>query len=319
MAAVVAVGFLGDFAAPLDTLAQFRAHASILLGLCGLALLAMREGSFGFGSLGLAAIGLYSVLPFMLPANGGGAAKAAPGTPRYTLLQMNLRYDSPDRSQALRLIETVKPDVVTAQEMTAAWRADFERLRSDYPYQFTCAEPFRYADTAILSRRPFDESRLTGRTLCDERERFSVKTVDFNGLSIAIGSEHLEWPWPWRQQRMLGSVEPTLAALRDPTIIAGDFNAAPWSAAVRGFAAASGTRVLAGIGPTWITDLLPASLARYAGLPIDNVLVSDGVDVLEVERLGAVGSDHLPVLVTFTMRFAVPDEPEVRSAGRRPD
>jgi endonuclease/exonuclease/phosphatase (EEP) superfamily protein YafD len=318
LAAAVVLGFFGDFLPALDTLGQFRAHASAALAVLGLGFLAARQSTPAFGAFAVAALGLYSAMPFVVPT-GAGAASAAPGAPRYTLLQMNLRYDAPDRSRALSLIAETKPDVVTAQEVTPEWKADLEKLGSAYPYRFYCAEPFIDGDTAILSRRPFDESadgRPGGRTLCHETMRLAAKTVDFNGLPVTIGAQHLDWPWPWRQPRMLEELAPTLAALRDPVILAGDFNATPWSSTVRRYASASRTRVLAGIGPTWIANLVPPSLARWIGLPIDNVLVSDGIEVLGVRTLAPTASDHLPVLVTFTMRFAMPEEPEVQSVAR---
>lgn len=317
LAAAIVAGFLGDVLPAFDTVGQFRAHLSLALAVLAVVLLFARQGRAGFGALAVAALGLYSVQPFVLPT-GIAAANAAPGAPRYTLLQMNLRFDAPDRTRALGVIAERRPDVVTAQEMTPEWKADFERLRGAYPYQFYCAEPLDRGDTAILSRRPFDESaagRAGGRALCSDDRQLAARTVDFNGLPVTIGSQHLGWPWPWHQQRKLERIGPMLATLRDPVIVAGDFNSAPWSASVRRYAAASHTRVLAGIGPTWIASLLPPALARSIGLPIDNVLVSDGIEVLGVERLAPTTSDHMPVLVTFTMRFAVPEEPEVRSAA----
>ncbi len=40
----------------------------------------------------------------------------------------------------------------------------------------------------------------------------------------------------------------------------------------------------------------------FAGLPIDNVFVRGNVVVHSIERLEAVGSDHVPILVEFSVR-----------------
>lgn len=317
LVSAVVLGFFGGWLAVFDTLAQFRAHASVALVAVAPALFASRLPSAALAALATAALGLYSVMPFMLPATPSG--ESAAGAPRYTLLQMNLRYDAPDLGPALGLIARQTPDVVAAEEVTDEWRDAFGRLSAAYPYQFYCKAPFYRGDTAILSRRPFleDETgRPPGKTICDERNKLSAKTIDFNGLSVTVGVQHLRWPWPASQPKMVDALEPVLAGLEDPLIVAGDFNSAPWTASVRRYAEASRTRVLAGIGATWIVQFLPPTLARYIGLPIDNVLVSDGVQVLRVETLPPTSSDHLPVLVTFTLRFALPEEPEVRSAGR---
>ena len=79
---------------------------------------------------------------------------------------------------------------------------------------------------------------------------------------------------------------------------------------VQSYADATGTKPVTGIGPTWMYRRLPASLARYVGLPIDNVLASDGITALATERLAPTASDHLPVLV----RFAVAPRPAGQEA-----
>ncbi len=317
LALAVLLGFSGDLHPAFDALGQFRAHASLALAVVALALFAVRQAAGALAALFVAVLGLWSALPFMLPQRS--VAETSPDTPRYTLLQMNLRFDAPDPGAALSLIATSRPDVVTLQEVTPPWFDALERIAPAYPHRFYCRPPFVPGNVAILSRRPFLEGeagRGTLRTVCEERDAFAAKTIDFNGMPVTVATPHLRWPWPGRQPRMVAALEPVFGRLGDPLIVAGDFNAAPWTAAVRRLARASRTRVLAGIGPTWIASLLPPSLAATIGLPIDNVLVSDGIEVLDVRTTGPTTSDHLPVLVTFTMRFALPEEPDVLSAGR---
>ena len=49
--------------------------------------------------------------------------------------------------------------------------------------------------------------------------------------------------------------------------------------------------------------------ARLFGLPIDNILASDAVRVLDVRTLPPTGSDHLPVLVRFAIDTSLPEQP----------
>ncbi|GGD93160.1 endonuclease/exonuclease/phosphatase [Aureimonas endophytica] len=314
----VALGFFGGLVPLFDTFGQFRAHGAILLLVLVPPLLFQRRFGLGGAACLVGLLALYTVLPFLPLATP--PADPAPGAPRYTLLQMNLRFDAPEPDKALSLIARLRPDVVTLEELTGEWQTALERMSSAYPYQFYCRSRKADGDVAILSRRPFLGS-VPGReatgTDCDLANRFAVKTVDFNGLPVVIGAEHLRWPWPGGQHRMVASLAPLLGRLSDPLIIAGDFNSAPWTATMQAYAKASHTRLVGGIGPSWIAEFLPPELGRYLGLPIDNVLVSDGVEVLGVQRVEATSSDHLPVLLTFTMRFALPEEPEVRSATLR--
>ena len=84
---------------------------------------------------------------------------------------------------------------------------------------------------------------------------------------------------------------------------------------MRRVARLSGTTLMPSAGPTWIHRTLPDFLRRYAGLPIDQVFSKGAVTILSSARLEDTGSDHLPVLVEFTLQ---PDsnapEDEHRSA-----
>lgn len=306
-------GFFGDRHPLLDTLAHFRAHACVALLFAAIALCLVRLWAAGLAALAPACLGLVTVAPFMLPAD------APPRTeetgPRYTLLQLNLRWDLEDTAPTLRLIGELAPDVVAVQEMTGEWQDAFESIRQRYPYQFFCAPPRFEGDVAILSRRPFVEGD-TG--VCDVLSAFAARRIDFNGVQVIVGSEHLRWPWPGEQWRQIDRVAPRLAALGDPLVIAGDFNATPWSAAIRAYAAASGTRTVPGVGPTWFVHGLSDTLARFVGLPIDQVLVSQGVNVVSVERPVGTGSDHLPVLLTFTLALGGLPEPSIQTVERTP-
>ena len=307
----ILAGFFGDRVYLFDTAAHFRAHAAVLLFLVAIVLVWSRLWAAALASVVASLLGLATVYPYMLPLPERSVAAA--NAPRYTLLQMNLRYDAPDMAETLRLIGTLSPDVVTVQEMTGGWKRAFDTIIARYPYQFYCARPNGNGDAAILSRRPFAEDDAG---VCDPVAAFAAKRIVFNGLQVIVGSQHLRWPWPGRQWAQVTRLAPTLARLGDPLVIAGDFNATPWSAAMRTMAANSGTRITPGIGPTWFVKFLPSELARLVGLPIDNVLTSAGIELIKVERTAATTSDHLPVLFTFTLPFANPAEPTVQTVQR---
>ena len=67
---------------------------------------------------------------------------------------------------------------------------------------------------------------------------------------------------------------------------------------------------VAGIGPSWLYRRLPDALRPYAGLPIDQVFAKGGIVILSARTLEAVGSDHLPVLVEFSLLGGAPEEDE---------
>ncbi|WP_185983096.1 endonuclease/exonuclease/phosphatase family protein [Aureimonas mangrovi] len=299
----VALGFFGGYARPLDSFSHFRAHLALGLVLLAALLLARRlwiDAALSIVALGAA---LVTVLPLSIPA----ASQGEDGRPSYTLLQMNLRWNAPEPIEAIRRIAEARPDVVALQEMTAHWRTALAPLAETYPFQLHCegADGF-FGDSALLSRRPFVPM---AETVCDGRNSLAAARIDFNGVPVTVASHHQLWPWPAGQWRRLDRLEPTLRALTAPTLIAGDFNAAPWSALLATYARMTGTQVVPGVRPTWLLDSLPGEWARWAGLPIDNLLASPEIRIERVERMAATTSDHLPVLLTFQVAKTPDDGP----------
>ena len=321
--AMLVCGFFGAVVPFFDTMAQFRAHFSVLLVVAGLTLVLKRPRILG----GVAAIagmaGFVAVMPYLMPGVSTGLAaiagaapiatvapqgkaetdaQASATAPHYTLLQMNLRKDASDKAAAIRLIGALSPDVLTLEEANRAWAPLLDVLSQSYPYRYGCAGPDDFYDALILSRRPFAGDE-TGE--CSRDGRLARQAVDFNGTIVEIVAQHLRWPWPGSQWRQIErAAKPKLRQLKTagrPVLVAGDFNAAPWSAAVKRYAELGGLTVVDGIGPSWFFRPLTRWIAPYAGLPIDNVMHSGPIDILGVARQAATGSDHLPLLVTFAL------------------
>lgn len=309
LVAAVALGFLGEIARPFDSFSHFRAHfgapALLLALVCALSRRLLLAAALAAASVAALAFSL----PWMLPR-----PEAAIEGPRYTLLQMNLRWNAGEPVEALRRIAETDPDIVTLQEMTPQWVALFAPLAERYPHQVHCdgADGF-HGDSALLSKRPFVPG---APTICDERNSLAAARIDLNGVPLTVASHHQLWPWPRGQWQRLDRLRDTLEDLPRPILMAGDFNAVPWSAFLAEYAAATGTRVVEGVGPVWFLHPLPPAFARFAGLPLGNVLAAPAVSVISVERLAATTSDHLPVLVTFTVKATGRDEPRVQLVER---
>lgn len=292
------LGFLGAVHPGFDSLSHFRIHLAAALGLAGVLLFLFpgwRLNGAVAASLGIAA----AVATFGLPleslrsqANAGGGE-----APRYRLMQMNLRFDNPQPEAVLSLIGAEEPDVITLEEVSGLWREKLALIEAAYPYRIVCPPPSWIGGVAILSRRPF----VDGTARCEDRGAMAVATVDLGGSPVEVVALHLGWPWPFDQPRQVRKLAPVLADLGNSAILAGDFNATPWSLTVRSIAEAGGLTLTRWVGPSWLDRRLPAWLRRIAGLPIDHVMAKGGVLAAAPRRLAAAGSDHLPVLVEFTL------------------
>ncbi|MCQ8781112.1 endonuclease/exonuclease/phosphatase family protein [Mangrovibrevibacter kandeliae] len=316
VAVAVLCGFFGSRHAAFDALGQLRAQLAVLLVFLSLASLVARFWAAGIATLCVAALALWSIVPFMLPP--GTAPPLPEGRAAYTLLQMNLRYDATDPAEAIRRIGESAADVVTLEEVTLAWRARLQALADRYPSQTFCGIDGLKGGVALLSRRPLAADDVAD---CQAREGYLAGRFDLNGTSLTVVALHLQWPWPWHQPAQASYLLPRFAALPHPFVVAGDFNAAPWSATVRRIAAAARAKIVGGIGPSWIAAPLPPAIGRYAGLPIDNLLVSSEVEVAAVTRMTATSSDHLPVMLGFTLPPATPrpTPPSIDYVERHPE
>jgi endonuclease/exonuclease/phosphatase (EEP) superfamily protein YafD len=111
-------------------------------------------------------------------------------------------------------------------------------------------------------------------------------------------------PWPplpqWGDlhRSQMQAITTVAEQAAKPLIVAGDFNAAPWSYTVRELASASQAtpiRSLFEIPRTWRP--FPGF-----GLPIDHVLVSKEWQVIRQEYGAAGGSDHVPIIIDLQLK-----------------
>ena len=287
-------------------MAHFRVHLAVLLILCALPLLfgALRREGLVAIAFGLAAIGTISGASF-IPGLGTVHAAFAPREetqPVYRLLQMNLRFDNSQSEKVLSLVGRLRPDVITFEEVSDMWAQRIAPLSAAYPYRVDCTIDGESGGVAILSLRPFAEDKAVR---CNNEATIATARFDFGGRPLEIGAIHLSWPWPFDQSMQIDDMADELASLSPNALLAGDLNATPWSETAKRIADAGGLRSIGPIGVTWLYRRLPEFL-RFSGLPIDQVFAKGGVHMHSAHTLEAAGSDHLPVLVEFSLDPVVP-------------
>ncbi|MCR4267454.1 endonuclease/exonuclease/phosphatase family protein [Nitratireductor sp. ZSWI3] len=295
MSLPLVAGYWGRLHPAFDAMAHFRLHLAFLLALLAVPLLLFH----GWRRIGMAAVvlGIAALASTLAPGMKTAPASAADvPAARYRLLQMNLRYDNASPKKLFSLIGEVRPDVVTLNEVSRMWVEELKFLEATYPYRIICPPPARIGGVAILSRRPFLHPAAAS---CHDRGSMAVASVNFGGTFVDVAALHLGWPWPYEQKDQVQRVIPAVRQLGKTAILAGDLNAAPWSATARRLEAAGQMRIIAGIGATWFAPSFPTSIRRIAGLPIDNIFTKGGIVPISVRRMEDAGSDHLPVLFEF--------------------
>ena len=271
-----------------EVLANFRLHLAVLAGIVGLVAL-LRRWRLGAGlALGAATLAVAGLGPALETAERPGRGFAV------TLLYANLRDDNAETAALIRALAGADADIlVTSETMPPVAKA----LAALYPHAVVAGEGASRR-TAIWSRFPLTGGQLfRNNTVAPTAATARAELWDDRRLSI-IGA-HFSRPFEGLHMRQADALGTMAARLGAPLVVAGDFNAAPWSRLVRRAAAASGTGVLGGYRVTW-RGAYPTPLGPLPapwGQQIDQILLSPGFGVEAVRTVALPGSDHRGVMV----------------------
>jgi len=296
-------GSAGDHHWLLDLASHFRGLYLLAAGL----VIAAAAWCRSRPALGLATAALawnaWLTLPYLpLPTVAPAPPPAGDGRP-IRVVSLNVHLHNDDVGAVLDYLRGREADVVALVEVDEAWAPALAELGDHYPHQFVRPrnDPF---GVAILSAWPLVAPRAAH---CgDAPWPALVAEIDRKGGRFTMVVVHPHPPLDAGTDRQLNAhlrcVARLVAAVPGPCVVAGDFNATPWSAPFRGFTAGSGlvdTAVGRGIQPTWHAGLWPLRI------PIDHIFVSRGSTVLD-RRVGPhVGSDHFPIEAEFHLPVAV--------------
>lgn len=211
----------------------------------------------------------------------------------------NVQWSNRSFDRLHRVIRDVDPDLIMLVEVTTEWLAALSKLRAGYPFSKSVLGQGGFGAT-LHSRLPFERAEVAylgtvklpavvARVRLDDR-RFTV-----------IGTQPVSPTTPHRMRRrnrQLAALAEFAALQGRPLMILGDLNTTSWSPVFQDFLRAAqlrDSRVGFGLQPTW-----PA-VAAPLRIPIDHCVVSEDI-VVQQRRVGPrIGSDHLPVVVEFSI------------------
>ncbi|MBT8107073.1 MAG: endonuclease/exonuclease/phosphatase family protein [Gammaproteobacteria bacterium] len=272
---------------------HFRLQYTIIAFLLCIAFVVMREGRYAVVLLGAAAVNASFVVPWYTDA------PPEMGASELTLLNANVHARNGAHQKLLDLIAAEQPDLVVLQEVTPEWAKSLQHLAADYPHRLVEPRDGSFG-IALLSRYPLSSSVSIDSG--PGSPPILVATVNVDGVEIAVIGVHPVIPLPQRnfeaRNAQLQRIGRLLQKSQNPRILIGDLNVTMWDLhyeslenrtwlrnARRGF----------GVVPTWPTFL------PFAMIPIDHVLVSEDLGVVDVRTGPRIGSDHLPLIVTLTL------------------
>lgn len=219
---------------------------------------------------------------------------------RGTLLRVmtaNVLTSNRDYARFLDCVERENPAVIALTEIDQAWVDALLPLRDEYPHRYFVPREDNFG-VGILSRVPLKDTEtesLAGVPSIKTRLVLPERSIGIQVVHTFPPSNSEAAATRNRQFQMIAdSLKDTDGAF----ILAGDFNTTMWSPHFRNFLAVSGLRnPRHGLGllGTWPTDLDPLLL------PIDHCLYTYPLTTWRVHTGQAFGSDHLPLIVDFSL------------------
>lgn len=205
-----------------------------------------------------------------------------------------------------QLFDELQPDVILLTEPNARWAEDMAYLKSTYPYVVEKPQENTYG-MILYSRLELIDPEV--RFLVkDEIPSIKTRVRLKDGRVIWLYAVHPEPPAsrkPDETPRGSGprDVELLLLAeelelLKEPLVVAGDFNDVAWSHTTRLFKRLS--RLLdprrgRGMFNTFHADYPPL---RY---PLDHLFHSEHMVLIDFKRLRHTGSDHFPIYAALKL------------------
>ncbi|KAA3665324.1 MAG: hypothetical protein DWQ04_01165 [Chloroflexi bacterium] len=289
------MGLLGHRGWLFDLLGQFRVQYLFVLG--GLVLISRmgRQRLPMMMALFFALVNLGMLLPYWTHS----AAAAPADAPTYQTLMINVGWWNEEFDAVAALIAETDADFVLLEELSPEWIEALDYVLVEYPYS-NQAQREIFHNSVLYSRFPvdsFDLMKVEGvkRPFLSAQTHLDGQTVTLLGVHSISPKNSDRWA---QRDLHLAGVANYAAALDGPVLLFGDLNVASWSPSFESFREVAGLengRFGFGIQPTW-----PAQFP-LVGIPIDHVLTSPEIAIHDLTTALSVGSDHLPVLFSFSV------------------
>ena len=219
-----------------------------------------------------------------------------------SILTSNVLMTNDNYDALINLTRQRKPDILVTLESNKDWEQALTVLHDDYPYRLSCPLENLYG-MHLYSRRPFGNEKI--RFIIEDDVPSMEIWQEMAGTQVKIHFVHPKPPSPTENKsagprdKELTRVGKEMAKLKQPAIVTGDLNDVAWSPTTRKFRKISGMldpRRGRGFFNTFHADY---PLLRW---PLDHVFHTEHFELVKIERMPDVGSDHFPLLTTLRLR-----------------
>ncbi|MFV8226473.1 endonuclease/exonuclease/phosphatase family protein [Christiangramia aquimixticola] len=219
-----------------------------------------------------------------------------------SILLANVLITNKNSEKLLNVVQQENPDMIIAMEVNQWWLDALKPLANDYPYVLEQPNDVAYG-MALYSRFPFKNAEV--KYIKHENVPSFHGTVELeSGKEFVLHAVHPVAPMPSdKYPDNVGEAEIELVRVGEmvsneklPSIVAGDFNDVSWSNTSRLFGEngkLNNVRLGRGLYNTFDANSM---IMRW---PLDHYYVTDEFSLVELKRLGEIGSDHFPIVAKF--------------------
>ncbi len=294
---ITLLSFFGDYHYLLELLSHFRVQYIALFLLSFVFFLIFFNKKWLLIALLGLLLNISMVVGIYLPKNRAVNSDTR-STPHSITVMLSNVFTANQQHQ--RLIDTInhkEPDVIVLEEINQRWVNALQVLNENYPYQQVIPEEDNFG-IGVYSKYPLDYIQIldfTGNGIAS----ISASVVT-DHTTISLIATHPLPPMSdtaARQQTMhFNKLVSHIVSATGPIMVVGDLNTTLWSSRYKKLireANLDNARQGVGVLPSWS---LEGYLGLFFKLPLDHILISNGLAVSHFEILQDVGSDHLPVL-----------------------
>lgn len=275
-----------------DLCANFQAQYFVFQLLCLYGLVSVRRFRWALLPTLLLGIPGWHLAPYYLPNSDGPPLRQPLRVLSFNVLFSNTRY-----TDTVRWVQATNPDIAFFPEITPLWEHGLAPLKATMPHCLIQAQQHNFG-FAVFSKYPIVDHAMVPSALVGVA--MVQLTLEIDGRRLVFVGVHPPSPLSASYSHGRDAVFQELAKrLRDetrPVIVAGDFNATPWSHAMRPLRVAGlrDTMLGRGFSATWQRAI------PLVAIPIDLILIG-GPLRSHVRRTGPnLGSDHRPVVADLS-------------------
>ncbi len=286
------LGRLGHLWIAFDVFAQFAMQALLITAAALLALVVPKYKGLAAAVFVVLLLAGYGIWPHLVSSRGQTIASPSPGYKILRVASFN-SYIYNDHIDAMeKSIRDLNPDVMVIVEFGSGKLPLLDRLKADYPYQFTCqADP--PCETAIISKFPISDFKARVFWYGPPFITASLGP-EWNDLTI-FGVHTTRFPHSRAQFVQAREFVKMAEGYTGPKIVMGDFNSTAFSKINETIAEGLDMQRLSYL-PSW-----PASFG-FPQLAIDHIFASTGILAASGEVIGDnAGSDHYPISIAVSV------------------